>query len=278
MGKTLNIAVGLPASGKTTFFRELAQTSYWRTDKRYIDGDELMKDSRYETAEDKLRYKFTNGYIKSVNHFYLDGLFLTTDVITNVLSIITKATSKISKVVIHLWNSDIETCLWNDKYRRNKNSKITIENAEISIDLEAIKNKFPKLKITMKKHKVVKAPNWRKFAEKLGLHLKEGSNFAYGESWSMGGSWGNCWGNSGSVSGEPQPEPVFFDNIMMKFDDNIGFLKYKNIRNQCVSTDEYSEGDYYGGSVTYGRYTLDVEKLYNILVDMEVLDPETFFD
>jgi len=44
-------------------------------------------------------------------------------------------------------------------------------------------------------------------------------------------------------------------------------LQYKNICNQIISSDIRSEGNYYGGSVTYGYKYFNVKNLYDVLVE-----------
>ena len=62
------------------------------------------------------------------------------------------------------------------------------------------------------------------------------------------------------------------DNFLEKVAPNITFLQYKNITNGCVSTEEFSDGDYYGGTTYHLRYMLDVRKLYECLIEKEIIN------
>jgi hypothetical protein len=52
----------------------------------------------------------------------------------------------------------------------------------------------------------------------------------------------------------------------------ITFLQYKKIYNNCVTTDTSSESDYYGGSTSSAFYQYEVEKLYNELSDLNLVN------
>jgi hypothetical protein len=42
--------------------------------------------------------------------------------------------------------------------------------------------------------------------------------------------------------------------------------------NECVTIDEYSENDYYGGTEYKARYKLDVRKLYDMLRERSLIE------
>ena len=52
----------------------------------------------------------------------------------------------------------------------------------------------------------------------------------------------------------------------------MSFIDYKNIYNQCVDTEETYEHDYYGGCETKIRWRCDMEKLYEILKSMNLIN------
>ena len=125
----------------------------------------------------------------------------------------------------------------------------------------------------------MKAENWVKFANKLGYTYFTDNIYISGESWSLGGSWGNCWNDEMSYSSaEPQPEPEFFDDILGKLDIDMSYLKYKKLKNTCLTTKTHTSYGYYGGSETSCEYLLNVKELYSLLVEMEIINPLTFFN
>lgn len=72
----------------------------------------------------------------------------------------------------------------------------------------------------------------------------------------------------------PETEFVELDSILEKVCPNISFLQYKNICNKIINSDTRSEGDYYGGSVTYGYKYFNVRSLYDALVEKGLYEIE----
>ncbi|MGL5647753.1 MAG: hypothetical protein ACRDDY_07875, partial [Clostridium sp.] len=65
-----------------------------------------------------------------------------------------------------------------------------------------------------------------------------------------------------------------FDSLMENVCPNMSFLKYNKIKNNCINVDQYYDSDYYGGSETINYYTCDIENLYNMLVDFDLIDED----
>ena len=55
---------------------------------------------------------------------------------------------------------------------------------------------------------------------------------------------------------------------------DISFLKYKKLFAECVEICEQPERDYYGGCVTYAYYQCNVERLIELLLEMEIIKEE----
>lgn len=273
----LRITMGLPGSGKTHWSTEETKKSrrYDRRNMR-IDFDNFTKrkiDEKRISQEISgcIRYSYNEQTI-------IDGLFLTYADIEKLLSMLDPADwTYVKELTLEWWRPDIEMCLINDKGRRSENASITIKNAKLEeVDSEFIaklEEKFPKLKgkVKLNKHSIVMKPKWKAFAEEHELYIDD-SGKVRGDSWCLGGSWGDCWGNHGSVSGEAPPDSFReFDAILEKVAPNISFLQYKRIYSECVQTDDYSDGDYYGGSTSHAYRYFYVEQLYNALKERELI-------
>lgn len=94
-----------------------------------------------------------------------------------------------------------------------------------------------------------------------------------GVSWSMGGTSGNCWDDHKTeISGEIEPEFTKIDSILEHYCPNISFIQYKSMSNKLLHRESNSEGDYYGGSETYGSKYIYLEELYEWLKEKGYID------
>jgi hypothetical protein len=95
--------------------------------------------------------------------------------------------------------------------------------------------------------------------------------------WCTGGqSGGSCWGGQHyAVSGEPEPEFQELDEILEAVCPHITFLQYKRVCQEVIVFEENAQGhggsDYYGNYRTYSSKTVNLRKLYDTLVEKELL-------
>jgi len=270
---------GLPGSGKTTFCQN--KLSYTNRHHNNITPVVLSYDDicygNINTSEKNKLYvnrinDYLGGYYK--RDTYLDTLVTTNEGFANLFSQL-KITGA-HEICIQYWMPDRDACMWNDRYRRSVDSGISITNMPFEIpDVAVIKELCPNLKnitITVTRNNVTRKAGWKMFADRFGINHTDG--VFKSDTWSMGGTSGNCWNdNLYAVSGDT-PLSTFkeFDELMEQAVPTLGFLQYKKIYNNCVSSETYSEGDYYGGSVTYGFYQCDISKLYDELVTNNLID------
>lgn len=96
------------------------------------------------------------------------------------------------------------------------------------------------------------------------------SNFLVQEIYLGGISGGSCWddGNSNhyySSSGEKR-EFTYLDELLTKTFPGISFLKYKGAIS-LIKEDERSESEYYGNTSEYLTYTINLNELYDYLLE-----------
>lgn len=269
------ILMGLPGSGKTYFAKEYYKTHH-RTainnfqDVHIVDVDNFLKNHKLE----KIGTYFGIGDNKST--YILDGLFLKNN---DVISIIHSLKQDIplihgiESITIHYWIPDREACLYNDIGRRKKSSKITIQYATMeqpSIDLI---QKITGYKVDVKKHIIVRKPEWKAIAESYSIDIDD-EKYLYSDKWCLGGTCGSCY--SSELSRISPDEPILefsqLDSFLEDIFPNLLFIDYKKIKKECVTTKTDIERDYYGGCVEYAYLVCDIEKLFNILIELKYIN------
>ena len=269
--KKITVTWGLPGSGKTTFCTNAKPY-------RYDDSFSMLchDDPYYKNNNDKFIREINSRCEYGKFNFYVDTLVTTNEGFVNLFKNI--KVGNLQELEIRYFIPNIETCLWNDRYRRPVSSEITIKNMVVEQpNISKIKELCPKLKdikMTVVSQESVRKENWVMFADKYKIQHTDGIVKSY--SWSLGGTYGNCWNDSiGTVSpGEPLSDFENFDEILLEICPNLGVLQYKKIRNKCVSIMTKIEGDYYGGSTTDAWYQFNVQTLYNELYEMDLITNE----
>lgn len=275
----LTIITGLPGAGKTTLAKKMK-------------GRVLSLD---KVDFSKPVWHFVSlGY---EDHLIIEGL-ITGDTFFRILDWIKTGLNpvywdKIKSIEVISFEDDREACLWNDRARgRDKDARITIENMEITFPEPAeFKARFPEKKFRFKTLPVVRADRALVWAvdsagvSPYSIRNRKPNQFApstkskplylYGESWCLGGTWGDCWGGSGTVSAsEPVDDFRELDELLSRVAPGITYLQYRNMARECVSTETYSEGDYYGGSTQHAVKVCDLRKLYDWLRENNLLEDE----
>ena len=274
------IMMGLPGSGKTTKTKEI-EKEHKRGEVRVINIDAGCgyPKRKYKDAEEIVSYNLNVGY--PFDFVIFDGLILTNAEVIDLIKAISD-TSKYDynghKYEIHYWQEDRDACLHNDRGRRQEASTNTIKNAIFEeIDVDRIERET-NVKVNVVKHFVVRKPNWEVWAdENIGYHyLSDEKKYLDSDSWSLGGTYGSCWGDGLSTSYPDTPPRDFtlFDELLERICPDITFMQYKKIYRECVEVKEYSQGDYYGGCVNYAYFSCDLEQLYYMLEEMELIAEE----
>lgn len=283
----VEILIGLPGSGKT-HYAESANNgerflSTFNTNTCYVDFDRDYNKNRSLTTilhNCEFGYAIATHYNKNYNHWILDGLFLTNDAQYKLVSAIYEICKKckiFDKEQIDIqfvyFKENREACLFNDSIRQNdRRAQLTIKSAEFEKpNIEELSKMFGEIKFSIKNVNVHKM-NVYESVFKIHESYQKNDEMRSDE-WSLGGTWGDCWGNSGTCGVDEQPtEFKEFDDLLMKVCPNITLLQYKKLYRETVTTETRGEHDYYGGYCSYGYYACDLKKLYELLVEMGLLE------
>ena len=278
--KKIILTVGLPGSGKTTFCEKYVEANKDK-EVNHIEFDKYRKTSygknigfesvllkRMKEYEDEVLLLDTllldnNGVIKSIEYLK-DNLEVINDI----------------DIEIHYWNLDRESCLYNDKGRRNENSEITIKNAKLEeMDIESIKKATSLEKIYLITHDVVRKSELQ-FALDMILDKSieeiydededKNKKYLYSKEWLVSGTRRYYTNNYADIAyrdldGE---EAIFefeqLDEMLEQLCPSLTFIDYKELKKTAVDIEEFDKSDYYIDA-TYERWRCDLDKLEEYL-------------
>ncbi len=274
----LTILWGLPGSGKTTYCEERGLNIHncsMGTTTGYINGDQIAKSAKNDPKQCRefLFDKLESLLYSKKTEVVLDGLFTTNEGVKSLIGEIEAKLGVKYKISYHIiwWPKNIDACLWNDRGRRKINSEITIRNLpfdEPNADLLGISQK------NIERKRIVKKPSFVIWSAEAGFSGFSGDkNKLKSSCWSLGGTSGSCWGGSMSTV-TPSPQPISFeefDQLLEQTCPEISLLKYKNLYAKTVTVETEGCSDYYGGYTTSAWYECDLEKLYSLLLEMNLI-------
>lgn len=246
----LHITLGRPGSGKTTWADEFVKAKFNAV---VIHCDDITP-------------PWANA-LKCINRnteiVIVDGLFKNMDDIRFVYESV-DGVAKVKKVIIHRWNDDIESCLWNDKGRREIDSELTIRKMKIAKIKPSDFFDFP-VHVQVENHTVVRKPEFLMSNAFANLEIKDG-RYMDSDHWTISKTYHHYWSSSCSHK-EYDVEPLDFvelEEYLMSLDLHFPYLLYKKIWRECVTKEEDYISDYYESS-TVQFWRCDMEKLYQIL-------------
>ena len=282
----VEILVGLPGSGKTYYAKECgAQPDVIFADHSKEKSMYICADKEYCTSRQirDIIHEHRFGYWimrrdQNLNHWIVDGLFLTNDVQHQVVEAINAEINKHTddiklKIRFVYFKEDRKACLYNDQVRnREKLANITIEHADYEKpDIEALQKDFPKFEFELLEKEVHKMNIFEsKFLTKASYYNDKELR---SDIWCLGGTWGNCWEDSGQISADKQPTDFKeFDDLLIETCPNITLMQYKKLYNSLVTIETEYENDYYGGSTENAYYKCNLKDLYNMMIEMGLIN------
>lgn len=275
----VHILVGLPGSGKSCFAQQMGkQHDVLVFDENGLQDKDhrlykLRSTKRFQPMSKESLFKTLNGgYLNSwARTIVLDGLFLTNDLILDILDFITnEAKCTLNSVVLHIWNEDKAECKRNDLNRRRCGSALSIDALSIQVDPKAIKEKYPMTRV--QRHTVYHSPDYAVFFRNF-VDLPDESRME-SDTWSIGGT---CWNYEGVHSPiDPDPTPSGFPemvSLLRSVWPDIPYLIWEDIKSKAVSTETFDEADCYS-HITKQKYVCDMALLYDLLQE-HGWNPET---
>lgn len=295
----VHIGMGLPGSGKTTYFHMIAPehgiVDKDGTYKTTIDLDCIMSNSRdksYVTVNGQLDMKKLFGYATSIgqdnNIICIDSLCLTKDTAMWYMRQLSALSgdSPIQMfnndyyVIIDQWREDRDRCLDNDLLRdRDNKASYTIANApyepwtsqeELEHDVAAAGLQLASVKLVW--HDVPVPEKWQEFTQRPGNPDDENVRYMRSQSWSLGGTWGSYTGEVSTVSPDEPKENEELDKFLEEHAPGISYLQYKKIVKECVTLETTEYNDYYGGTTHEQYWKTDMLRLYEMLKEMNLLN------
>lgn len=275
---TINILIGLPGSGKSTFGNKMANNRH----DMLIKLDDYIKDEKMASYDEIWKDTFRYQTFYSPYFVILDGLFLTNSSRKSVIQSLIDYVEhkKINKgycyrIIYHFWNEDRETCMHNDKGRRSVDSSITIKNAPYEpVDMDYIEKDIKDYICDhrVKNHTVVRATVYDKFFQSYGS-TSDPDIMKSEEEWTLGGTTRD-WNGAVELMRDETPDFVEFDELIEQVCPNISFIQYKNIYRKCVVQKTRTDYDYYGGYEEKAWWECNLKKLYKILLEKGLITEE----
>ncbi len=281
--KEIIFLFALCGAGKSTYAKENFNP---KTSNSYIiDLDSIMNSSKSEIDmldslfEELIEALEPSGYPEGygADQIIIDGLFTTNSQIRKTIDfLIPKLNNYNVTWSLIWWEENRKSCLINDKQRgREQSAALSIKNLPFEIpDLKILKE--INMKNVKKMQVKTKSPaeiwvsslgfdNWTLEQTLRNMVFK-------GEEWSNGGTYGNCWNDSKSTSDPDQPlEFNSFDELLEKICPKISLMEYKKIKRECCQIKMTNDNDYYGGYSSSSHHECDMDKLYNVLVEMNYI-------
>lgn len=284
--KTFNIMYGLPGSGKTHYCRKAMEEDEGTY--AYIDMDYYWKGSHQPYNSDdwirKAIMRFSNA---KCEHFYIDGLFTTRDILLKVISAI-GSFYECGIIMIHAWNEDRECCMINDAGRREESSEFSIRNMPFEYIASAREdihpfvhdNLYSNFEYYVSHHNVVKMPDWKLAYAKKGLDVGEYYSHAYdGKNQFNNGEY-LCSSYIETSESYISIEDIYYGcndfmnqiyDLLESFVPDITMKMARSIIAECTEIRKGIDHDYYCGATYWIKICLNLKKMYQKMTELNMI-------
>lgn len=274
--KELHILVGLPGAGKTSFAWDKSKDMFSIT---VLDFDKIKqlldsKENKFKSPEDRI--KFLRGEIACCyprNITYVDGFFHCQNDYKLIVSLFAECKDfNICNIIFDYWEPNVDSCIWNDRGKRNVSSTCTIKSINLEKpDLKFFVDNYPEIhSFQIHHHVTVRKPVWQVFFNEMGVNVEYNQKELKSYHWTISGINRDFEGNEWPIIPDEPLEFNEFDNLLEKICPQITFLQYKRIHKECVAIKEDYDSDYYS-CCTINYWSCDLEKLYNCLLEKNLI-------
>lgn len=288
----INIMYGLPGSGKTYYC-----SSAVRDDKKAvcIHMDEAFRKwqtrrlKRIQELEDWLPDEINNCIMcwPEAETLYLDGLCTTHEVLKKMIKCVSSAVKGKCIITVHVWDENRELCMVNDGGRGRGSALMSIKNLPYDAlktkeDVTAAAGYVKNFTYNIHMHKVIEKPEWKQMFPTAREDLISFSSYStkrsdykifsdsekwYSARWCLGGKGVSYTGVSYIIDADEDTEINDVMDFLESVCSRLTLHDFRKIMDECVTIEKEEESDYYGGTVVYARYAVNLPGVYGIISD-----------
>ena len=245
-------------------------------------------DSTIRSDESYLRnLTYDNNWKKGTEGFYriVDTICTTHDDFKGLLEMLYAQILKADTLIVTYWEEDRETCLYNDKGRRERSSEVTIKTAKYEkptlesiakdvYDILGIANDVEdkQIKIKLNRMLVQEKPGYMaQFSEYIRFEPAVFDGKLRSDTYTLGGSHRLLDGTTRPIEPDTPEEFTELEDLLEKHFPNITFIQYKQLKRELVEFKTQEIHDYYTVDGSEGYWEIDLEKLYDWLIDHGII-------
>lgn len=286
----INIMYGLPGSGKTYYCSRMVND-----DKKAvcIHMDEVFK--IWQMRKSKHTLELEEWLPDEINKcimcwpeaetLYLDGLCTTHECLKKMIKCVSNVMKGKCNITVHVWDENRELCMVNDGGRRRESSFMSIlhlpyDTLKTKEDVTAAAGYVKNFTYNIHMHKVVEKPEWKQMFPtaredliNFSLYSTKRSDYRsfsdsekwYSARWCLGGESVSYTGDSYIIDAGEDTEINDVMDFLESIYSNLTLRDFRKIMDECVTIKKEKESDYYGGTVVYARYAVDLPGVYEII-------------
>lgn len=273
--KQLNVLIGLRGCGKTTWAKQEVEKRNQKRPKynpacHYFDMHTIWYGPwTSKRSEHEIQYLTAQNLRGAKESVILENPEIL-DAETFLHFILPYTSQKIvsfDKIVFHVWQSDVETCVYNSEGRIPKEEVEKIRTSKIDASNLAYVGTLLQCEIETVNHFTKPMPEWRHFCFLNSLKLVK-EKYLYSQDWTTGGCSYDDEGNAYPVyPEEPINDFKEFDDFIDKICPSISLKQYRRFVNECCSIESFLPQDYSNDEIYHSRHICDMERFYEILCE-----------